>query len=357
MYENLGLDLSPLAASAMFGGLLGLLFGFFAQRSKFCLRRALVESDLASRRQAKAVWFTALAFAVLGTQLSVLIGWLDFSGHRFHTEELPILAIVAGGLLFGAGMVLTRGCASRLTVLAGSGNLRALLVLILFAITAHATLKGVLATARTQLSEFTITSSFIAPLTQSSGQIILFVLIVLAVWVWLLRGSGVQMSKLVFAALIGLLVPIAWVGTGFVLQDDFDPITFESLSFTSSSSEWLFWSVASTSIGAGFGVGLISGVFVGSALTAVAFREFQWVSFESPRQTGRYLSGAVLMGIGGVLAGGCTVGAGLSGMSSLSVSALLALISITLGGVTTNALLHGGRDRALAQKSASGSAT
>lgn len=349
MYEDLGIDwLTPLEASAVFGGIIGLIFGAAAFYTKFCIRRALVHNEPATRLSALAVWATALAVAVLGTQLSVLAGWIEFSEHRFHTDSVPLALIAIGGALFGAGMVLTRGCASRLTVLSGSGNLRALFVIILFAITAHATLKGILSPLRTTLAELTVATTLNAQLLESQIMVWAIVLAVIASAIFLIRKSTAPAKHIAGAALIGLLVPAAWVGTGFVLQDDFDPIVFQSLSFTSPSSDWLFWSIASTSTGAGFGVGLLSGVVMGSAVTAIAKSEFQWQSFTSPRETGRYSLGAVLMGIGGVFAGGCTVGAGLSGVASLSISAALSLLSIVVGAKITNAVL---RPRAMDLKS------
>ena len=138
---------------------------------------------------------------------------------------------------------------------------------------------------------------------------------------------------------MGLLVPAAWIGTGLVLYDEFDPIAMESLSFTSPAAETLFWGVASTSIPAGFGVGLVGGVIAGALMLSLLSGRFQWQSFTTPRETGRYLTGAALMGIGGVLAGGCTVGAGLSGIPTLSVAALLALVAMVTGALATNRLL------------------
>ena len=129
------------------------------------------------------------------------------------------------------------------------------------------------------------------------------------------------------------------MGTGYVLYDDFDPIAMQSLSFTAPAADTLFWSIASTSIPAGFGVGLVGGVLAGAALSALASRSFQWVSFTSPRETGRYAAGAVLMGVGGVLAGGCTVGAGLAGVPSLSIAAVLAIVAIAVGALLMNAIL------------------
>jgi len=169
----------------------------------------------------------------------------------------------------------------------------------------------------------------------------------LAAWRFSARGRDLALG-----ALIGLLVPLAWISTGYVLFDEFDPIAMESLSFTSPSAETLFWTVAASSIPAGFGTGLIGGVILGALISSLSARRFQWQSFESPRQTGRYIAGAALMGIGGVLAGGCTVGAGLSGVPTLSLAAILALISIAVGGALTARLIQGD-----ASLSAAGQAT
>jgi hypothetical protein len=147
--------------------------------------------------------------------------------------------------------------------------------------------------------------------------------------------SGNRPGMLLLAALLGALVPLGWVGTGFVLYDDFDPIAMESLSFTAPATEALFFTVASTAVAPGFGTGLVGGVLVGALAAALLRGQFRWQSFDSPRQTGRYMAGAALMGTGGVLAGGCTVGAGLSGIPTLSLAAILAIVSIGVGGWLT----------------------
>jgi uncharacterized protein len=273
----------------------------------------------------------------------VAAGLVSFDGHRFLAAELPVLAIVAGGLLFGAGMVLTRGCASRLTVLFASGNLRAGLVLLIFAVTAHATLKGVLAPLRTSLGSVTLPLGEGASLAALPGGALVWSALIAATALAIALRSRVRPLHLGLALLLGLLVPLGWVGTGFVLFDEFDPIAFESLSFTAPFADTLFWTVASTSIGAGFGVGLVGGTLAGALVSSLAGRRFEWQSFDSPRQTGRYAAGAVLMGVGGVLAGGCTVGAGLAGVPTLSVAALLAILAIAGGAVLTDRLLGGVR--------------
>jgi len=332
MFESFGFEtLTAPQATVWLGLVLGLAFGALAEVTRFCLRRA-VAGPIGERRSAAAVWLTALATAVIGTQAAVLSGIIDFSDHRFFAADLPVLAIVAGGLLFGAGMVLTRGCVSRLTVLSASGNLRAIFVLLVFAITAHATLKGVLAPLRTTLGSVTLPLGEAASLaTLPFGSALLpAVIVVLALAVAL--KSGARPLHLALAALLGLLVPAAWVGTGFVLYDDFDPVALQSLSFTAPAADTLFWTIASTSIPANFGTGLIGGTLAGAAILALISGRFQWQSFEGSAQTGRYALGASMMGVGGVLAGGCTVGAGLAGVPTLSVAALLALAAIVAGG-------------------------
>ena len=214
--------------------------------------------------------------------------------------------------MFGAGMILTRGCISRLTVLTGTGNLRAALVLVVFAVVAHATLKGVLAPVRTGLGSVTLD---VAPALPGAG-LVWAVIIALAAVAFALR-SGNRAGTLALAGVLGALVPLAWVGTGFVLFDEFEPIAMESLSFTAPATETLFYAVASTAASPSFGLGLVGGVVLGALAAALIRGQFAWQSFESPRQTGRYMAGAALMGVGGVLAGGCTVGAGVSGIPTL----------------------------------------
>lgn len=331
LLENYEGSLDPRMLQVLFGLGLGVIFGVAAQISRFCLRRA-VSFDSADRGQAGAVWLTAFAVALLGFQIAASAGLIALGDHRYLSADLPVVAIVLGGLAFGAGMILTRGCVSRLTVLGATGNLRALTVLVLFAIAAHAMLKGVLAPLRTGLGSVSIELPFASlgdvPLL---GMAAVGAAVLGAAWLVLRYRPG-PMSVLM-GAVIGLVPVLGWIGTGVLLFDEFDPLPVQSAAFTLPWSDTLFWVIASTAVPAGFGTGLIGGVFLGSFASAALRGELALASFETAGQFGRYGAGAVLMGLGGVLAGGCTVGAGLSGGATLSVAALLALASIIAGGV------------------------
>ena len=328
MFEDLGFEtLTAPQAAVWLGLILGLAFGVLAQITRFCFRSAILSSE--SRQKAAAIWVLALATAFAGTQVAVSQGLISFADHRFFQADLPWLAIIAGGVMFGAGMVLTRGCASRLTVLAASGNLRALLMILVFGLVAHSTLKGVLAPVRTTLGQVTLPYGDLA----LPGSGLLWALPIAALAIALTLRARLSPALIVASLALGLLVPLGWVGTGYILFDDFDPVAMESLSFTSPAANSVFYAVASTAIVPSFGVTLIAGTLIGALLSSLIRREFVWQSFEGPAQTGRYLAGASLMGVGGVLAGGCTVGAGLAGLPTLSIAAGLALASIAAGGL------------------------
>ena len=338
MFEELGFEeLTPVAASVVLGLALGCAYGGLAQRSALCLRRSLV-GRWRECLPALGAWTMALACAVAGTRLAVAAGLISFDAHRFLAADLPVASALAGGALFGAGMVLAGGCVSRLAVLAGCGNLRALLALLVFAVTAHAAMKGALAPLRETLGAATVHGGNAAALTALPGG---------EAWPLAIAGgafllalfSGARISHLAMAAAIGLLVPLGWIGTGFLLLDDFDPIPLQSMGFTGPMADTLFWVMAATSIPAGFGTGLAVGAIAGSLVAALTAGDFEWRSLEGPRQTGRYLAGAVMMGVGGALAGGCTVGAGLSGVSTAGLAALLALAAMAASAKAVGALL------------------
>ena len=322
----------------LFGLALGLVFGAAAQISRFCLRSAVVGEN-ARDASARAIWVLALGVAVSGFEIAQTLGLIDLTEHRFLTSDIPLAAIVLGGLAFGAGMVLTRGCASRLTILSATGNLRALSVLVVFALVAHATMKGVLAPLRSILSDVTF-SLPVGTLSALPGFAPAIGLALNALAIYLARQSKTNWMHIILGAVIGLVAVGGWITTGLLLMDEFDPTPVQSVAFTQPWGDALFWTMASTAIPAGFGVGFIGGVLGGSFLSAATRGELGLQGFETPNQMLRYGAGGALMGLGGVLAGGCTVGAGLGGGAALSVSALLALASIVGGAVLMRALLR-----------------
>ena len=337
MLELIHFDLADKRKLSIYLGILiGVCFGILAQRTKFCFRSALI---VRRPNQDTALWMSALVMALAGTQIMIFFGFVSFNEHRFLQNELPWLSIITGGLLFGGGMVLTRGCISRLTVLAGTGNLRAAMVLLIFGIVAHSSLKGVLSRPISLIKEITAnTEKF------STAESILIIKVAFSVmlffwFIFIIHQTKPKLIKLLLACMTGLLVPISWVGTGYVLLDDFNPIAFESISYTKPYADTLFWIMASSAIPANFGVGLVCGTVCGSIIASLLAKEFRVLTFESKTQTMRYFVGASMMGTGGVLAGGCSIGAGLAGLPSMGLATILATFSFILGGFLCKSFL------------------
>lgn len=325
---------AKLATLLLISGLLiGLAFGAIAQISRFCLRSGLIQAHDERDFSMLSSYLTALLVAALGTQALITWGGLSLDGTRFAAGTLALGPLLVGGVLFGAGMVLTRGCPSRLTVLTGQGNLRALLVLVVFGITATATLRGALAASRRSFADLTTIDIGPSALPVWAGVALLLGALLLAL------RPRISPRAIATGVGIGLCVVAGWAATGVLFSDAFAPQPADSIAFTAGASDTVFYIMVSTALEPGFTVGIIGGVILGAFVAALLRGSFRVEGFESTEQTGRYILGAVFMGIGGVWAGGCTIGAGLTGGATFSIAALLALASIALGAVLMHARL------------------
>jgi uncharacterized membrane protein YedE/YeeE len=329
---------------ALAGLLIGLVFGFLAQRSRFCLRSAVIEFARNLGGGKLTVWLFAFSAAVLATQALVLAGWLDTSEARQIAARGSLSGAAIGGALFGVGMILARGCASRLLVLAAQGNLRSVLSGLVFAVTALAAWSGVLAPLRVAISEWwTIDGGgardLIARTGIGHGGAIVFGALWLAAAVFWARRQRVPVWGWAGATGVGLAVAAAWWVTYAVSRASFEPVGVQSLTFAGPSAEVLSRVLVLSDKPVGFDIGLVPGVFLGSFLAAALFRELELEGFAGGASMRRYLVGAVLMGFGAMLAGGCAVGAGLSGASVFTLTAWVTLFSMWGAGALTDRLV------------------
>ncbi len=327
--------------------LIGLAFGVIARLSGFCFRSALVEAVERRPGRQLAAWIGALTAAVAGTQGLAAAGVVDLSGSIYLTRSVAWGGLALGGLLFGAGMMLTRGCGARHLVLAAGGNLRSLVVLLALGLTAYATLRGILALPRTWITG--VASADVAAPDQGVIALLAHGLGVAAdgvpwlVPVVLVAAAGLALartrwrspvgSSVAAGALIGLLVPAGWYVTGVLGYDDFEPVRLESLTFTAPVGNAIQYLLTYTGAQADFGIAAVGGVLAGALVTALATRDLRAEGFDGAPPLARYLLGGSMMGFGGVLALGCTIGAGLSGVSTLSAGSLLATGCIVAGAV------------------------
>jgi len=323
------------------GGLaVGLMFGALAQHSRFCLRAATAEFAGRTLGPRIAVWLLAFSGAVIGVQGAILGGWLDLGGARQIAATGSISGALIGGLMFGAGMILARGCASRLLVLSATGNLRALVTGLILTIVAQASLRGGLAPAREVLAEmWTVPGGpardLLAVVGGGAGLGLALGLVGLAFGVVLARRQTVGLSRSVAAVGVGLAVALGWIFTYAMTQASFEPLIPGSVSFTGPAADTLMGFVNERTLPLDFNVGLVPGVFIGSAIMALLSREWRLQGFEGGPSMLRYFAGAGLMGFGAMLAGGCAVGAGVTGGAIFALTAWLALFAMWFGAVVT----------------------
>jgi uncharacterized membrane protein YedE/YeeE len=329
---------------ALLGLAIGTAFGFFAQRSRFCLRSAVIEFARRQPGGKLTVWLFAFAAAVVATQCLALAGLFDAGNARQIAARGSLSGAAIGGALFGCGMILARGCASRLLVLAAQGNLRSVMSGLVFAVTAQAAWTGVLAPLREAASGWWTVEGgdardLIARTGIGHGGALVFGLVWLAAALLWARRQRVPAWGWLGAIGVGLAVAAAWWATYAVSRIAFDPVPVQALSFTGPSAELLSRVLFAGGKPANFDVGLVPGVVIGSFVAAAWFGELKLEGFEGGRSMRRYLAGAMLMGFGGMLAGGCAVGAGLSGAAIFTATAWVALAAMWGAAALTDRLV------------------
>lgn len=327
---------------ALGGAVVGLLFGYSAQQSRFCLRSACIEFWGGRLGPKVAVWLLVFGTALLSVQ------WL-MATDRLNPQDVRQLAMsgslsgaVVGGLLFGAGMILARGCASRLLVLSATGNVRALVAGLVVTIAAQASLSGMLSPLREALNRVWVVGpgvrNMALHLPAGTGLALgLGCLVLAGCLAWRNRIGAWTTGT---AAAVGLTVALGWAFTAALSHVSFEPVTVGSVTFTGPSADTLMALIVRPNLVMNFGIGLVPGVFAGSLAASLLHREFRVQTFDAQTGTVRYLAGAVMMGFGGMAAGGCAVGAGVTGGSVLSSTAWVALLCMWIGAGLAGVLLE-----------------
>ena len=359
-------ETANLAAWVVWGGFgLALILGFVAARTNFCTMGAI--SDVVNMEHWGRVrmWLLAIAVAMIGTNLLYYGELIDLSKSIYHRPSLPWLSMLVGGILFGIGMTLAGGCANKNLLRLGGGSLRSLVVLVFVAISAYMTLKGLFGQWRSSfldpvaidLSGFGMEGQglphLLAALTGMPAKTALLaataaVALALLIFVFKDKRFRTNGEQVIGGTILGLIITTAWYLTGhigFAENPETLELTFfgtssrtlESMSFVAPTAYTLellmLWTDKSLRLT--FGVATVLGVALGSLIYALGARKFRWEGFASVEDLGNQIVGGLLMGFGGVTAMGCTIGQGMSGVSTLAIGSFIALSGIVAGSVAT----------------------
>lgn len=356
-------SLNTLVVAWGFG--LAFAFGIIASKSNFCTMGALSDIVNMGHWGRMRMWLLAIATAIIGTTALSVTGLIELDKSIYLRPTLGILSPIVGGLAFGIGMSLGSGCANKNLLRVGAGSIRSLVVIVFIAISAYATMKGLPAIWRvTWLDPVAVDLASMGMKTQSVAEAvargtgmemrtaILSTATVLAValLIFVFKDTRFRrnISQLVSAIALGLVIVASWYVTGHLgygeNPDTLEVVfagtnskTLESLSFVAPTAYglelFLLWT--DKSLAMTFGIASALGIVFGSFAWALVTKSFHLEGFVSTADTRNHVIGGLLMGFGGVTALGCTIGQGVSGVSTLAIGSILALLSIIVGGVAT----------------------
>jgi len=335
------------------GGLvIGALFGAIVYRTNFCTMGSISDIVAFGDYRRFRAWLLAIATAIVGAQGLQHAGVVDLSKSMYLAPNVNWLGHVAGGLMFGFGMVFAGGCPSRNLARVGGGDLRSLFALIVLGIFAYMTIGGLLGPPRAWLEQATaISLSGLGATTQGLDEVVsaLFKieplaadltaigLVVGGIAAYCFTDESFRASPIhVLSGVgVGLCVVAGWALTGLAFDElSAKPMAPISLTYVRPTGDALEWLQRFTALGwPGFGVATVFGAVLGAFVTAQAMGRFQIATFSDKGDTLRVLMGASLMGVGGVMALGCTIGQGITGLSTLAAGSFLAFAGIVTGGV------------------------
>ena len=332
--------LSDHSVMALIGLGSGLLLGLAARLGRFCTLGAIEDllyggSDLRLR-----MWGLAIGIAILGSFGLMSFGLLEGVQTYYLSIRWMPLASVLGGLTFGYGMALAGNCGYGAIARLGGGDLRSFVIVLVMGVSTYVVLSGPLAPLRVALFEQRPVISGTLPGIAHH----------LAVWTGLptmALGAGIgalilfgsacsaelwrKPQQVFWGVAVGLSIVLAWAGTAWVARTGFAGTLVVSHSFAAPLGESILWWMTGSARPITFAVGSVAGVWAGACLGSLIKGHFRWEACEDPRELRRQIIGAALMGVGAVVAMGCTIGQGLSAFSVLALSAPVTMAAIFAG--------------------------
>ncbi len=342
-------DLQISTVMGIGGFVVGLLFGILTHRTNFCTMGSISDAVSFGDFRRMRAWLLAIAVAIAGAHLLHLYSVVDLTQSIYLGASLNWIGAIVGGSIFGFGMVLSSGCPGRNLVRVGSGDLRALVVLIFVGLFGYMALRGLTAPVRdyiqTSLS-FDLNSagienqqigtifSSLLPLSEATAQGLVAAIAVAGLLFFCFRSAEFRTSPphVIVGIGAGVLITAGWWFTGVFGADDFEPAPLTSLTFIAPTADGLQYLMTYTGATINFGVASVGGAILGAYLSALTAGHFNLSTFYDKTDTIRHMLGGAMMGTGGVLALGCTIGQGMTGISTLSLGSLLAVLALVFGG-------------------------
>lgn len=333
--------MAPHLIRAVLGLVIGGALGYAARRGRFCTFGALEDAVYGGDTRRLRAWALAIAVAMVGVHV-LSLGGLEVGRTLYASPQLELGALVLGGATFGFGMALVGNCAFGNLLRLGGGDLKALIALLVAAVSAVMAMRGLTALVRVAAIDPLAVSMpggrlQLVPVLLGFGPAASLALAfacagLLALYAFA-DGRLWRDRKLTAAAVaIGLCVTAGWWATAFAGFDPFGTDRPVSLSFARPVGDAVLYTMLASGMQLDFGIASVAGVLIGAFIEARQARRFRWEAPDDPGELRRHILGAFLMGTGGITALGCTIGQGVTGIATLSIGSAIALASIALGG-------------------------
>ena len=322
---------------ALVGAVGGLLLGLAARLGRFCTLGSIEDflyggSDIRLR-----MWLVAIGVAMIGVHLLMALGLVPAASLFHLTAAPPLIGAVLGGVLFGYGMALCGNCGYGALARLGGGDLRSFVIVVVMGIAAYVTLSGPLAYVRVWAFAPVLTPprGYAVALGEVSGLAPALIGMVLGAGLLcaalLCRRVRAAPASIFWGASVGVAIVTGWGGTAWIATHGFNALPVTSHTFAAPVGETILFAMTASGNTLSFGIGSVAGVWTGACLGSLIKREFRWEACEDPRELRRQIIGAAIMGMGAVIAGGCSVGQGITGFSVLSFGAPLTFLAIFAG--------------------------
>ena len=332
-------SLPPGVLAALVGLAGGLALGLAARLGGFCTLGALESALYGGDQRRLRMWGIALGTAILSVFALDAAGAIRIDALPYHTIAFNPGAAIGGGLVFGYGMALAGNCGFGALARFGGGDMRSLVVVVVIGVVGYMAMNGPLAPLRVALFPETPADPGAQGYAHAAAALLNLppfvpaALIATGLIAWALAHDALRADpgKMIWAAVAGLAIASAFWGTTWVADVTMGATIVEAHTFTAPLGRSLLWLMTSTAGGISFSVGSVAGVLIGAFAGSIRLGRFRWEACEDPRELRRQVAGAALMGVGGVVALGCSVGQGLSAFSTLAWSAPVTLAAIAGG--------------------------
>ncbi len=317
----------------------GIVLGLAARLGRFCTLGMIEDVHYGRDLDRLWMWAVALGVAMLTSFGAEAAGFIDLGQTIYLSNQYSILGAVFGGLMFGYGMAQAGNCGYGVLARLGGGDLRAFVIALVMGVSAYAMIGGILSPLRALMFSTTprpeAAQGFAHLASDASGLSASMIggllgasLVGLAVWKLSPPRRG---HRLFWGAMVGLSVSSGFLGTAWIATHGFEASQIGSHTFTAPIGDTIRYAMFSSVMAPTFGIGSVLGVVIGGFVGSLIRDGFRWEACDDPRELKRQMTGGGLMGVGAVLAAGCSVGQGLSALSLLSFTAPIVAMSIWIG--------------------------